>query len=120
MERWTAALRSDDALAERRVVQDDEDLAADDSRRRKDRRRAEGCKLKRRIARAERAMLLRSVGRLRLVPAALVVTSGHFGVAEAEFIEARDELRDDMSREEARIGEDAAQRQRCSRVPPRS
>jgi len=65
-------------------------------------------------------MLLRAVGRLWVGRTALVVTPSHGCVAEPAFGEVGDELRDDMSREEARIGDDTAQRQGCGRSPPKS
>jgi hypothetical protein len=113
-------LRSNDALAERRVVLDDEDITADDLRWNDDRRRAYGCELERGVARAERTMLLRAVGRLWVGRAAFVVTCDYGRFAEPVFGEVSDELRDDMPREEARIGEHAAQRQGCGRSPQES
>jgi len=52
--------------------------------------------------------------------AAVVVTPGHGTDDEPVFAEVGDELRDDMSREKARIGKQAAQRQGRGRSPPQS
>ena len=82
--------------------------------------RADGSELERSVARAERTVLLRTVGRLGVGSPPLVVTPSHGSVAEPVFGEVGDELRDNMSREKARIGKDAAQRQGCGRSPPKS
>jgi len=112
-------LRSNGALAGRPVVLDGEDIAADHSRRKEDRRRAESRQLKRGVAGAERAMLFPALGGLR-VGATLVVASGHGGVAKAVFGKVGNKLGNNMSREEARIDEHAAQRNGCGRSPPKS
>lgn len=112
-------MRSDDALAEPHVIRDGEKITADGYGRRKDRRRAESRQLKRGVASAERAMLFPALGGLR-VGATLVVASGHGGVAKAVFGKVGNKLGNNMSREEARIDEHAAQRQGCGRSPPRS
>jgi len=65
-------------------------------------------------------MLLRAVARLLLAGTAPVVTPGHGSLAKAVFGKVGNKLGNNMSREEARIDEHAAQRNGCGRSPPKS